>query len=776
VRHWDEGQGILSSALGALPLRHAGAISVALVVLAAAGAWLTPASALAAQTKEGASRASSGAATLGWQSFGNPPPFNPGVMFLLTDGTVMVQDQGPTNGGGTGTWWRLTPDGQGNYSDGTWAQTASMPPGYAPLYTASAVLPDGRLIIEGGEDNNGINGALTNQGAIFNPVANTWTTVAPPNGAAGSWPNIGDAPSVVLADGSFLLGGSGSGNASEAILNASTLSWTATGAGKADPNGEEGFTLLPNGEVLTVDTSCPSLRNTEIYAPPTGSWTSGGLTPSQLINCPFSEIGPQLLMDNGKVFVEGATGATALYATATGTWSTGPNLPAIGGKQFEASDAPSALLPDGKVLLSASPVTPGQPNGGTPTHFFLFDGTTLTQIADDADAPNESSYFGYMLVLPTGQVLFDYRLGPGSLELFSDGGTPNATAAPTITSLPTNLAAGKTYTLSGLQLNGLSEGAAFGDDYQMSTDYPLVQITNDGSGDVAYARTSGMTNRSIAAKAPSCTNFTLPSGIGTGASELRVIANGIASAPVPVTVGAGGSGTNACPNYTLSLAKAGAGAGTATSSAAGIACGATCSHVYPNGTIVTLSASPATGSAFAGWSGGGCSGTAPCVVTMSGNTSVTATFSLIPETLAVSKTGDGAGAVTGSPAGISCGQTCSHAYSYGSSVTLTATAAKGSSFGGWAGACTGRSSCVIAMTDAQSVTARFVKDCVVPKLKGKGLAAAKRQIKAHDCSVGKIRRAFSTKIKKGRVISQKPKAHKRLKHGAKVNLVVSRGP
>jgi hypothetical protein len=157
------------------------------------------------------------------------------------------------------------------------------------------------------------------------------------------------------------------------------------------------------------------------------------------------------------------------------------------------------------------------------------------------------------------------------------------------------------------------------------------------------------------------------------------------------------------------------------------------------------------------------------------NTSVAATFNLIPETLAVAKKGDGKGAVTSSPTGISCGTSCRHAYDYGISVRLAARAAAGSSFAGWAGACTGKVSCAVRMTAAHSVTASFVRDCVVPTLRGKGLTAARRSIKAHDCSVGRIGHAFSTKVKKGRVISQKPKPRRRLTHGAKVRLTVSKG-
>jgi serine/threonine-protein kinase len=57
----------------------------------------------------------------------------------------------------------------------------------------------------------------------------------------------------------------------------------------------------------------------------------------------------------------------------------------------------------------------------------------------------------------------------------------------------------------------------------------------------------------------------------------------------------------------------------------------------------------------------------------------------------------------------------------------------------------------------------------------RGGEAAKRSLRAHHCSLGKVKKAFSSKVKKGRVISQKPKAGRHLRHGAKVNLTVSKG-
>src|SRR2546428_1255953 len=108
----------------------------------------------------------------------------------------------------------------------------------------------------------------------------------------------------------------------------------------------------------------------------------------------------------------------------------------------------------------------------------------------------------------------------------------------------------------------------------------------------------------------------------------------------------------------------------------GIDCGATCSASFASGTSVTLTAAPASGSVFTGWSGAGCSGTGTCVVTMSAAQAVNASFTQL-YILSVTKTGSGRGTVTSSPAGIDCGAACSGAVARGASVTLTATPASG---------------------------------------------------------------------------------------------------
>jgi hypothetical protein len=153
--------------------------------------------------------------------------------------------------------------------------------------------------------------------------------------------------------------------------------------------------------------------------------------------------------------------------------------------------------------------------------------------------------------------------------------------------------------------------------------------------------------------------------------------------------------------------KSGTGSGPVTSNPSGVACGVDCSHSYPYGTSVTLTASPNSGSVFTGWSGA-CSGTAPtCVVSMVAQRDVTATFSQAP-LLTVGKAGSGSGPVTSNPSGISCGSVCSKTFSPGASVTLTATPNSGSVFAGWSGACSGTSStCVVTMNGNQNATATF---------------------------------------------------------------------
>jgi hypothetical protein len=437
----------------------------------------------------------------------------------------MIQDITTTN------WWKLTPDDTGNYVNGTWTQLASTPDGYQPLYFASAVLPDGRVIVEGGEY-QAFNPAWQTAGAIYDPKTDTWTSVAPPTG----WYSIGDAQSIVLPDGRFYLADCCSTNA--ATLDPRALTWTAFASGKADINDEEGWTMLPNGEVLTVDANnLTDMQHAEIFQPRSGLWSSVGDTPSLLADLDpdgggSHEMGPALLRPDGTVWAVGATGHSAVYHTQSGRWTAGPDFPNVTGEgQLDTADGPAALLPNGHGIVTAS-----WGIFNTPLHMFDFDGRKLTEIATPPGGVYDSSYNTTLLVLPSGQILFtDFS---NDVEIYTPSGQAECSWEPTIdfSCGLDKLQPGSTYTLSGTQLNGLSQGSAYGDDVQQATNYPIVRITNHATKHVTFARTHDGTYAGVAPGAHSSTQFDVPAGIESGASDLVVVANGIASQPVEVRV------------------------------------------------------------------------------------------------------------------------------------------------------------------------------------------------------------------------------------------------
>jgi hypothetical protein len=452
-----------------------------------------------------------------WTPVTAPFPGSAGTATLRTDGTVMVEDNN------TGNWYKLVPDITGSYANGSWNLLTHQPAGYNPLYFGSAVLPDDKIVFEGGEYNFGVLDDTT-LGFLFDEKPGTWTSISPPSG----WTKIGDAPTVVLPNGTFMLGSCCS--TAEALLNESSLTWTSTGTGKADANSEEGWTLLPNGKVLTVDTQ--NGTNSELYSPSNGTWSSAGQLPLGITyNCGMSivpEIGPAVLRPNGTVFVAGANGGTAIYNSKTGTWKSGPNFPLnSGGGENGVADGPAAILPDGNVLVMASSINPCF---RTPSDFFEFNGSTFTSVPGPPNAGNDISYYGRMVVLPNGgHVLFTD--GSSDVEVYIPAGAAKSTWEPTITSCPpSSVTRGNSYTVKGTQLNGLSQGAAYGDDAQSATNFPLARFTMTGDGNVYYGRTHGFSTMGVATGSTVVSAKVVPlQSMETGDATMVIVANGIDS-------------------------------------------------------------------------------------------------------------------------------------------------------------------------------------------------------------------------------------------------------
>ena len=163
--------------------------------------------------------------------------------------------------------------------------------------------------------------------------------------------------------------------------------------------------------------------------------------------------------------------------------------------------------------------------------------------------------------------------------------------------------------------------------------------------------------------------------------------------------------------YLVTIDLGGSGTGMVTGASAGIACPGTCTAMVPHGSQLSLTASTGANSLFVGWTvagmGTSCSGTGSCTTTITGPTTITATFAL-NQSLEVTKAGTGTGTVTSNPTGITCGADCNETYPPATSVTLTAMAAGDSTFTGWSGGgCSGTGPCAVVVNGATLVTATF---------------------------------------------------------------------
>jgi hypothetical protein len=277
-----------------------------------------------------------------------------------------------------------------------------------------------------------------------------------------------------------------------------------------------------------------------------------------------------------------------------------------------------------------------------------------------------------------------------------------------------------------------------------------LHVNGAGSGSGSVASQSGLT------PAIACTSA---AGSVSGACTITYVAGTVVTLTPTASIGTVFEGwTGACTgtgnctvtmsqartvtarfvsrSFALDLSGSGGGAGTITTAegaqpplscrVAAEATSGSCTAAYPAGTVVTLLATAATGSRFGGW-GGACTGTGGCTVTIDRARAVSAAFDLVPYTVTVAGTGPGAGRVTANPAGIDCvlaagngSGVCAAAFPAGTAVTLTASAADGSSFTGWTGACTGTAACVVTVDRAVTVSAVFTLESMTLTVAGAG--------------------------------------------------------
>ena len=309
--------------------------------------------------------------------------------------------------------------------------------------------------------------------------------------------------------------------------------------------------------------------NSEIYNPTSNSWSSAGSTGVTLAgtrpgNDP--EMGPAVLRgDNGYVIQFGATPNNANYDYTEGLWVSAPSFPipfVCGGISYEnagVADGPASILPDGHVLVAASPVD----SSGNEIHcsiFFEFDGTNLNPVPEDpgdTDAPTKPAFGLRMLALPSGDVMVEN--GSSNVEFYNNGKAADPGAQPKIISTLSGIVPGQTYPISGTLFNGVSQGAFYGDDGEWATNYPLVRIIQGAN--VMYARTHNHSSMGVAMPNTIVTTyFDVPANLILGPGTiLEVVANGIPSAPLSINVV--GTGSTILYDVAHSLAAYGNGAG-----------------------------------------------------------------------------------------------------------------------------------------------------------------------------------------------------------------------
>jgi hypothetical protein len=565
-----------------------------------------------------------------WTTFNTPKIGDDSLyadtMLLLTDGSVLIHQRylRPTSGSGSGidgrVWMRLTPDVNGNY-DREQRSKVPFPMINQRQYFASGITTEGKVYVVGGETSDDkVNPDDSPLGEIFDPLEtnpkHAWSPIKKPS----EFNYIqGDVPCSGLKNGHVLFGSiapppalprtadwdpSKKDLAQDKKDPARKYGWKEVGAGTKDAiPDEETWTLLPDGSVLTVEVS-PSDGNlgrnpAERYIPDEERWIPAGFTGVPLvvgtIDCTYtpagksaqnqsvnvSEIGPALLLADGRLFAIGATGHTAIFTPSTNTWAAGPDFGAnTSGNSFTdpagntcswtspsglqgACDAPAVLLPGGQVLCCAGNFhvstddPPGtgnidlDPSGNltiynVPTIFYEYDPALpqngLVPLPNQPSMGDNWVWMARLLLLPNGQVL--YSTGSNTLGLYqpSPAELTPAVPRPTITNFgsadfPSTLTIGKTFKLVGQNLNGFSQANSYGDDAQMATNFPLVQITNPETKQVAYLRTHTFSSLGVAvADRVSCGVDVPGTGVPPGTWTLVVIANAVASLPVTVKI------------------------------------------------------------------------------------------------------------------------------------------------------------------------------------------------------------------------------------------------
>jgi Secretion system C-terminal sorting domain/Kelch motif len=471
------------------------------------------------------------------------PELNAGVMLLLTDGSIIMTTTTDPNAVWDDScgpaWNKLTPDSTGSYVNGKWSLIAPMH--NSRLYFSSQVLQNGKVYVAGGEFGTG-----SNMAELYDPGADTWTPI--PGIPSGNI--LADANSQMLPDGRVLqnsvyppIPGYGMQNF---IYNPDSNSFSS-GPLCLYNDDEATWLKLADNSILFENFGS---TQTERYIPSLNRWIQDADMPTSLYDIYGTETGAALLLPDGRAFFLGSNGNTAYYTpsgdTTNGSWNAGPMIP----NGLGTPDAAAAMMPDGHILCTLAPV----PNGTAVDsifhpimYFYDFDYATNTFAnvgsPDGHASYNQPSCASMMLDLPDGTVLLGIE-GCNQYYIYTPGNPPLAGGKPAINSVTETDC---NFMITGTLFNGISQGAAFGDDWQMATNYPIVRLVSNGR--TWFARTTHWNRTGVqTGSLPDTAYFTIPVSVPSGNYSLLLSANGISSDTFSFTY-------NKCPTEISSVSE-----------------------------------------------------------------------------------------------------------------------------------------------------------------------------------------------------------------------------
>lgn len=451
------------------------------------------------------------------------PGLNNGVMLLLTDGSVITITVNDPNAvwddSANATWNKLTPDSTGSYVNGKWSVIAPM--AHSRIYFSSQVLQNGKVYIAGGEFGTG-----SGLAELYDPLTDTWSNIpGVPNGYY-----LGDCNSDMLPDGRVLQNvvDDGTHSSGTNLIYDPVSDSIIPGPHCGYSDDEAAWLKLPDYSILFEATNSTL---TSRYIPALNNWINDGQLPVTMYDNYGSEAGAGLMLPDGRGFFLGSSGYTVYYTpsgdTSEGHFTQGPTIP--GG--YGTPDAPAAMMNDGHILCAVARIPDGPAVGqifSDTSYFYDFDYTTNTfhplPAPGGGDSVNQPSCSSVLLCLPDGNVLLGIE-GSNRYYIYTPGNPPLAAGKPTVDSvIPT----GCGYMITGTLFNGITQGAAYGDDWQMATNYPVVRLVAQGK--TYYARTTNWNRTGIqTGNLPDTAYFTMPASVPNGDYALLLSANGNSS-------------------------------------------------------------------------------------------------------------------------------------------------------------------------------------------------------------------------------------------------------